>query len=396
VKKFIRQTIKRIDKLDCQQVQRLLFDLVDENELLTTVNSSIDAGMIISDNQHRINHVNRPLHRILPVKRGFPPDSYSWEIIEDSEISQFVKESLLNNDTIRNREYALDRSGRSVILRLSILPMVNEGTIKGNLVHVIDVTEQKSQEAKLRRAEGLVSLSSMTAGIAHEIKNPLGSMAIYIQLMQKMLKTEDEPSKEELLSYLEIVNEEVERLNSIVVDYLFAVKPVDATLLHRDIGGLIEELVEFIRKEMELDGIRVDHHIDENLPWVQLDENLFKQALLNLIKNAQHAMDGGGVLTINCINKDDQILISVSDTGEGIPHGVREKIFEPYFTTRDTGTGLGLTVVYKIIKEHGGEIELSSIEGEGTTFWITLPAPREGNRLLKWEKSEAGEVIDDI
>ncbi len=394
--KFIRQTIKRVDKLDCGQVQRLLFDMVDENELLAMVTSSIDAGMIISDNQHRIMHVNRPLHRMMPVRRVNYTEYYSWEIIEDDEIADFVHESLLRKETVRDREYILDISGRTIILRLSILPLVSEGRIRGNLLYVEDVTRLKNQEAQLRRAEGLVSLSTMTAGIAHEIKNPLGSMAIYIQLMQKMLKKDGDVPRDELLSYLDIVNEEVDRLNSIVVDYLFAVKPIDATLLKRDIHGVLNEVMDFIGKEMEFDGIKVDYHIDDNLPWIQLDENLIKQALLNLIKNAQHAMEGGGTLTVNCVNKDDQILLTIGDTGSGISREAMEKIFEPYFTTKDTGTGLGLTVVYKIIKEHGGDIDVRSREGEGTTFWITFPVPQEGEKLLIFDDKSSEEVTDDV
>lgn len=383
--KFIRQTLKRVDKLDCDQVQKVLFDLVDDNELLTSVTHSLDAGMIICDKQNRLMHVNRPLSRILPVKRDYKPECEAWRIIEDEEIGRFVKESLINQETVRNREYILDLNGRTIILRLAILPLVKEGTIRGSLIYVEDVTEQKNQEAKLRRAEGLVSLSTMTAGIAHEIKNPLGSMGIYIQLMQKMLNSGKDIPKEDLLSYLEIINEEVDRLNSIVVDYLFAVKPVDATLINSDPGRLIKELVDFIKKEMEIDGIRVLCHVDDQLPRIQLDENLLKQALLNLIKNAQHAMEGGGVLTIDVTHRDDQIQLAIGDTGDGIPLEVREKIFEPYFTTKDTGTGLGLTVVYKIVKEHGGDIEVTSRPGEGTTFFISLPVPQDDHKLLEWE-----------
>ncbi|MDC7222168.1 MAG: ATP-binding protein [Spirochaetales bacterium] len=394
--KFMSQSLKRVDKMDCGQVQRLFVDLVDENELLAMVTSSIDAGMIISDNEHRIMHVNRPLGRIMPILRNGHADRHCWDIIEDGEIADFVKTSLINKETVRDREFILDINGRTIILRLSVLPLVNEGTIKGNLVYVEDVTRLKNQEAKLRRAEGLVSLASMTAGIAHEIKNPLGSMAIYIQLMQKMLKKGGDTPTEELLSYLEIVNEEVDRLNSIVVDYLFAVKPIDACLIKRDIHGVLDEVIEFISKEMEFDGIKVDYQIDEKLPRIQLDENLMKQALLNLIKNAQHAMEGGGRLKVSCVLKDNHIVLSVGDTGKGIPPEEREKIFEPYFTTKDTGTGLGLTVVYKIIKEHGAEIDLHSKEGQGTTFWISFPVPQESEKLLTFDNTSAGEVIHDI
>ncbi|MDC7220093.1 MAG: ATP-binding protein [Spirochaetales bacterium] len=394
--KFMRQSLRRVDKLDCGQIQHLFTDLVDENELLAMVTSSIDAGMIICDIDHRILHVNRPMSRIMPIMRNNHGDLHCWEIIEESDIADFIKNSLKNQDTVRDREFVLDISGRTIILRISVLPLVSEGSIKGSLIYAEDVTRQKNQEAKLRRAEGLVSLSSMTAGIAHEIKNPLGSMGIYIQLMQKMLKQGGEIQVEEILSYLDIVNEEVDRLNSIVVDYLFAVKPIDSVLIKRDIHGVLKELVDLIRKEMEFDGIKIDCHVDDYLPPIQLDEKLMKQALLNLIKNAQHAMEGGGTLTINCVLKEDHIVLSIGDTGKGIPAEEREKIFEPYFTTKDTGTGLGLTVVYKIIKEHGGEIDVHSKEGQGTTFWISFPAPQEGEKLLTYDDNPEKGVIHDV
>ena len=123
---------------------------------------------------------------------------------------------------------------------------------------------------------------------------------------------------------------------------------------------------------------------NKKLPWLHLDENLIKQALLNIFKNAIAAMPGGGSLNVATLTRDNHAVIRISDTGIGIPSDEVGKIFEPYFTTKSEGNGLGLTIVYKVVKEHGGEIRVVSREGEGTVFNIMLPLPQGDKKLLPW------------
>jgi len=207
--------------------------------------------------------------------------------------------------------------------------------------------------------------------------------------MQKALAkgTAQSAEKREPLidKYFNILNEEVDRLNRIVVDFLFAARPMTLELREGNINSLIAELAEFIRAELEQSNIRLFLELDENLPPALIDERYMKQALLNLIKNAQAAMPNGGLLTIATQVSDNEIRISVCDTGVGISAESLAKIFEPYFTTKDNGTGLGLTLVYKIIKEHHGEIAVESREGEGTNFEIILPVYRKKKRLIAYE-----------
>jgi signal transduction histidine kinase len=284
-----------------------------------------------------------------------------------------------------------------------VLPLVTDYQVTGSLIYIEDITEKRIKEAHLRRAESLASLTTLAAGVAHEIKNPLGSLSIHIQLIQKAMASNKEtyltahPSGKDgagkdpsayfdlLDKYLAVVNEEIDRLNRIVVDFLFAVRPMDINLRVGDINAFIGELIQFVWYEVEEAHIECVMELDETLPFVSFDERYMKQALLNLIKNAMAAMPSGGVLTIKTQVKDGEVCISVQDTGVGIPDENLSKIFEPYFTTKETGSGLGLTLVFKIIREHRGEISVKSKEGEGTCFTLTLPIPQKERRLISYE-----------
>jgi signal transduction histidine kinase len=253
-------------------------------------------------------------------------------------------------------------------------------------VYIDDISEKRNREIRLRRAENLASLTTLAAGMAHEIKNPLGAISIHLQLMQKALaggnKDIKKQTKELFDKYFNILNEEVDRLNRIVVDFLFAVRPMTLELREGNLNVLIGELADFIRAELDQAGIRLLLELDEKLLPALIDERCMKQALLNLIKNAQAAMPNGGLLTIATLGTESEIRISVCDTGIGINPENLKKIFEPYFTTRDNGTGLGLTLVYKIIREHQGDISVDSREGGGTDFEIIIPVYRREQKLI--------------
>jgi signal transduction histidine kinase len=185
--------------------------------------------------------------------------------------------------------------------------------------------------------------------------------------------------------YIGVVNEEIDRLNGIVVDFLFAVRPMNMDFREGNINLLIEELTEFVRFELEEARIVYVLDLAQELPIIDFDERYMKQALLNLIKNAIAAMPEGGKLTIKTEAQEAEILIHVYDTGIGISEEHLSKIFEPYFTTKETGSGLGLTLVFKIVREHQGEITVKSKSGEGSCFTIALPIPQKERRLIKYD-----------
>ena len=391
---FVKKAIESLPNLDNHQVKNLidvLAEEVEDIELLEMVLSSLPYGVIVAKPDHQIQFMNIPVKRMLPLKHGADIDMPAWGVILDRDIAEFVKESLTDMGNTRPKDFTLETPSRDITLSVGVMPVVKEGTIQGDFIYVEDVTDKRAEEARLRRAESLASMTTMAAGVAHEIKNPLGSISIHLQLMQKLLNSKGGGCKEDMLDYLDILNEEVDRLNSIVVDYLFAVRPMDTHPVMGNLNDLIRELITFVQYELMESGVELEEVLCDKLPNIRLDEKLMKQALLNIVKNALASMPEGGQLSIRTGFKDDQVFLKISDTGGGIPRENIAKIFEPYFTTKDNGSGLGLTLVYKIIKEHGGEIHVSSKENIGTTFTIHLPVPQIDRKLLSWE-GEKGEV----
>jgi PAS domain S-box-containing protein len=381
---FIERALNKLDKLDSAQIRTLIHDLASEHEQMQIVLDSMNDAVVVSDNDHFLVMVNKAAERLLPLMAGDLGEHRLWEIIRDEEISSFVYETLQAEDSVWDAEFTLEHSGGTRTLLLSLFPLVRSGHVTGNILRVEDVTERKSREARLRRAESLASLTTLAAGVAHEIKNPLGSIGIHIQLIQKELAALEEEERERIQGYIDVVNEEVNRLNKIVVDFLFAVRPMNVELEDEDINTVIEDLLEFVRYELEENNIELEADLQTDLPQVQLDEKYFKQAIMNIIKNALAAMPEGGVLTVKTRCRGDSVELIIEDTGEGMSEQVREKIFEPYFTTRDFGSGIGLTLVYKVLKEHMGEVSVQSEEGKGTRFVLTFPVPQREQHLLEW------------
>ncbi|WP_455382807.1 two-component system sensor histidine kinase NtrB [Salinispira pacifica] len=385
MRNFIQRALKKLPKLDKAQIHQLLYDLASENERMEIVLDSLGEGVIVSDSDHNLVLYNKSAERLLPISSADIYDHHVWDAILDDEIADFVRETLERQESVTDREFTLDTKGTPRTLSCTISPLVSDGRIQGNILHIDDVTEKRGREARLRRAESLASLTTLAAGVAHEIKNPLGSIGIHIQLIQKAIKGSGSVDPKTIEPFIEIVNEEVERLNRIVVDFLFAVRPMDTSLEENDLNQVLSNLLDFVRYELEEANITLEEDLDENLPPLMLDEKYMKQAILNIIKNAISAMPDGGTLRAATERKGDDAILRITDSGEGMSEEVLAKIFEPYFTTKDFGSGLGLTLVYKVVKEHMGEIGVTSQEGKGSTFTITLPIPQKYQHLLSWE-----------
>jgi PAS domain S-box-containing protein len=370
--------------MDKAQIRSLLGAMASENELLEVVLDSMTDGVLVTDRQHRILVYNKSSERLIPFSQPDLAEKVVWEVITDREVSRFLKERLQNQEKVIDQEFTLV-NGFTRTLSCSLMPVVRDGRIQGTLIHIEDVTEKRAKEARLRRAENLAALTTLTAGVAHEIKNPLASIGIHLQLIRKEMADRDRIETGRISEYLDIIHEEVDRLNRIVVDFLFAVRPMDTRLELDDVNRVIRELLEFIKFELQEAGITLDLQLSPLIPKTRLDEKYMKQALLNIFKNAISAMPEGGVLRIETLQEGEDLLVKIGDTGVGISEEIIGKIFEPYFTTKEFGSGLGLTLVYKIIKEHRGEIAVSSEVGEGTVFTLSFPIPQEEKRLIPYE-----------
>ena len=393
MRNFIRRAVDRISKLDQDQVLNLINILTDENELLEIVLDSMTDGVIVSDKEENLLFINKSAKRLLRTQYlNENVENSLWDAVPDRKLREILLESINSNDDKTVNNFIDNYDNDSKILEFTTSPLVKEKCIYGNIIMIKDITERKIRENKLRRAESLASLTTLAAGVAHEIKNPLGSISIYLQLIEKLIsKKENDPVSEKIIGNISVINEEVERLNKIVVDFLFAVRPINLDLEYNDLNKIVKETLEFMKVEFDDADIKVVKELSEDLPEIMLDSRFVKQALINLLKNAEAAMKGRkGVLEIKTGLKDSKILLEIKDNGTGIPDRIIGRIFEPYFTTKDFGSGIGLTLVYKIIKEHKGDITISSSEGKGTSFTLSFPAHRKEQKLLSWEGGNSG------
>ena len=396
MRQFIKRALGKLQKLSTDQFRDLLVSAAAEIDRLETVIDSLPRGILVCDISHNLVLANKSARKFLSILSYEQGKESLWSLVPDEMIAEFLAHTLILADKAEEREFEIDEVDVHRLLSVSVMPLVEDRQITGSLILVDDITERKKREAKMRRAESLASLTTLAAGVAHEIKNPLGSISIHVQLAQKTI----EGSKKQFLEshagtedffhrvekYLAVVNEEVERLNSIVVDFLFAVRPMNVKLKRGDLNALIMELLELLTPELKESNISCVLRLSENLPPLDFDAGLMKQALLNLVKNSIGAMSGGGELTVTTEEVGGEAWIAVADTGIGIPDENIAKIFEPYFTTKETGTGLGLTLVFKIVREHQGEINVMSREEKGSVFVITLPVPQVSKRLITYEE----------
>ena len=387
---FLRRALRKADKMSKVQLKGLLTSMAEELTRLETAFDSINNGLIVCNTRNRLILKNRAAERYLRLSDTAAEQYPVWDIIDDEIIADFLRTTLRNRDRVEAHEFLVERNNDERRLSLSVLPLVEEFRVKGSLVIVDDVTERRARETIMRRVETLASLTTLAAGVAHEIKNPLASISIHIQLAQKALKRGQDACtmihknlpelSDPVLSYglldkyLKIVTDEIDRLNRIVVDFLQTVHPLPQDLTLGDITGLLTELLDFVRFELDAANIRCETRFDDSVPFMY-DERSMKHAFLNLFKNAKEAMPDGGQLTVAVERAGNRVKISVEDTGCGIPEGQLEKIFEPYWTTKETGSGLGLLLVFKIVREHGGEITVHSHEGLGTRFDLFFPVP---------------------
>lgn len=383
MRRFVQRALNKLDKLDQAQLSAFTQDLARDNERLEILLDSMTDGVLVCDKRNTFLMSNKAAERLLPLSiQHFAERPPVWELIDDVHISEFIRKSLLDQDAVDEAEFCLQVPGAVRIISLRIGPLVSKGRIQGTVISISDISEKRNREARLRRAESLAKLSTVAAGVAHEIKNPLGAISIHIQLIQRLLGTQTCSYPSDVNAYLGVITEEIDRLNAIVVDFLFAVRPMDIQLLRGDLRDVIEDVVHLMAPELEQQSIALDVRPEGSQADILMDERYIKQAILNLVKNAVHAMPEGGTLRLRTYLHENSVCLDIEDSGVGMNQEVLDKIFEPFFTTRDFGSGIGLTLVYKIVKEHGGEISVESQEGRGSTFTLSFPAIRAGHHLL--------------
>lgn len=381
--RLLRKAFERLDSMPSDELKNLVSQQISRNDMLEALIENDKVGHCVLS-QDLIVYANVIFATLLPTNRLYMGRSEGHrldEIITDDEVLSYL-ESLQGESGEAEKEFYFQQ-GSEVRIILIQNRRINSDDFDYLDLIVRDITEDKRSQARLRRSESLASMTTMAAGIAHEIKNPLAAMQIHIQLLKKAFSKKKSLTLDDAERYLSVLEEEIEHLNSIAVDFLFAVRPMDVNLKKQRLEPVIRNLEDFVRPELEEHGIRFSVTVEPFLPKLMIDDSFLRQALLNIIKNALNAMENGGRLDLSAYAQGNNVVICVRDTGCGIDQEHLAKIFEPYFTTKANGTGLGLTVVYKIIKEHGGDISVESTVGQGTCFRISLPVPDDERTALE-------------
>lgn len=403
---YVRRVSQKAEKLSKEQLLSLIDDFVDENENLYSILESLSTGLVIVDNDFVPQQNNTTAESILPLLYHFEDSRASsltlWELVDDDDIAAFLKNVWEKGITNSTEEFTTMTHGGTVrFIQITISPLIYKNEQKGTIILVRDITERKNQDVLLHRMENMANLTNLAAGMAHEIKNPLGAISIHIQLIQKALEKARNnndilPPKKFVEDHIDVVNEEVDHLNKLIMDFLLAVRPVNATLELKNPAKLISGMIEFVEPEFQKEKIDVVFSTDDKNARIMLDEKLLRQIIMNLSQNALAAIKArkeketdeyNGEFKIECLVKEHKYILLVSDNGTGMSNETAAKIFEPYYTTKATGTGLGMTMVYKIIKEFSGEILIDSALGKGTVFKMVFPIPQKDKKLI----AQAGE-----
>ncbi len=378
------RVLGRLDTLDTVNLTYLVQRLARERSLFEDIFNTLQEGVLVISADGEIEYANQAAHRLI----GLPEDQLTgatlWRLVPGLRPSL---EGSLDDGApslpVVAREIELNYPETRYV-RLYMVPFQGEGRGAARRFAVIlsDITREKQTTEARIEDERTSSILLLAAGVAHELGNPLNSLTIHLQLMERKLKKLKSAKVAEVASFAEsiqICRDEVQRLDGIITHFLEAIRPRAPDLADTNLVDVLAEVLRFQQNELEDRGIVVEAELPELLPVVMADRDQLKQVFFNLIKNAVEAMQPGGTLRIRTRVDDDHVYLMFGDTGAGIKQENLVRLFQPYHTTKPGGNGLGLMIVQRILREHGGQVGIESKEGVGTV--VTLQFPQKNRRV---------------
>jgi two-component system, sporulation sensor kinase E len=401
---FLEKLIGRLGRIDPEEVQNYFLRLAQEKGFLETVFNAIQEGIIVTDLNGRITYLNDAACELFGLEGA---DSIGKRL--DERVRGLDWQALTQSDGPISRDLEIFYPANRFI-NFYIVPLIierrEEETVAdedetpaavsdrgyndngpservGHAIIMRDITESRRSAQQTLESERLNALTLLAAGVAHEIGNPLNSLNIHLQLMERKVRELEDGAQPELQESIDVARSEISRLDSIITQFLRAIRPTKPQLRPENVNAIIDETVRVFAPEIQDRDIVVEQELRSDLPLLQLDRDQMKQAFYNVIKNSLEAMKRPGILRIRTDMDGTHVLISFTDTGGGISAENLSHVFEPYFTTKSSGTGLGLLIVRRIVREHGGELLIQSNEGKGLTLTIRLPYIDKRVRMLE-------------
>ena len=375
---FTEKVLGRLDKLDQESLQTCLFSLIKERGFLENVFDAIHEAIIVVDRQRNIRYTNKAAFTLLGIDNdavGAPLGKYlktqNWEELLPSDDTRWW------NAARREMEVFYPEHR---FLSFYVMPLGDSDIEKTYddlaLTTLIfnDITEVTEENVRHTETQKVKAITMLAAGVAHELGNPLNSLGIHLQLLKRNLsKCEQTKELEKAEEHLEIAQQEIKRLDSIVKNFLSAVRPVPPKMLPLNIEDILRDALGFMQNEIENRAIWVELDLPEAIPLLLGDKDQLMQAAYNLIKNAIQAMPDGGRISISVTVDDIYVNLRFTDTGCGFDQAQIANLMEAYFTTKANGHGLGLLIVDRIVRAHGGELTIEGSPGKGAAFTISLP-----------------------
>jgi len=359
-------------------LQEALANLQAARNFSERIIENIPAGLIVLGRDMRVQRTNQALLKILGTRRsGQLADKDITEILDWGErLMELVKRGLSGEPFQIEEKNLQTLDGREIEAVISGAPFLGQGgEIEGLLLLVEDVTQQRRLERRLIQSEKLASVGLISAGISHELKNPLNTIRWGVSEIEDNLTEKNLEGIERCISG---IREGIRRCSVIINNLLDFTRPSPKEKEKVDIGALLEGVLSLVEEQVRTNNIEVKRDY-RAIPQIEVNLDLMKQVFLNLVANAIQAMPDGGVLELSTgQDRTDRIWVRVSDTGPGIPEKDLGDIFTPFFRRREGGTGLGLWVVYTSLQRDGGDVRVESREGEGSTFTVELPVGQEG------------------
>jgi signal transduction histidine kinase len=381
---FLEKLIERLPLVQPGEVQNYLVEIAREKGFLETIFNAILEGVLVTDPRGRLLYINRAACSFFGIDSAVILGKPLDETVRGIEWENLTGPG---GETVSRDLEVFYPENR--LLNFYAVPLMSEATegqtpeLVGRAVILRDVTRSHRATQETIESERFSALTMLAAGVAHEIGNPLNSLNIHLQLMQRHIAKAPPKLRAKLEESVAVARGEVSRLDSIITQFLRAIRPQAIQPEPVDVNTLVEEALDFLRVEIHDRDILVERELAQGLPILHLDRDQIKQAFYNICRNSFQAMKSGGILRVGTSTTPTHVRIVFNDTGGGIPPDHITRIFEPYFTTKPGGNGLGLLVVRRIVRAHGGEVVLESSPGRGLTLTILLPRADRHVRLLE-------------